>query len=118
MLKQKDKKKKKIQICKCSECGRKFEMPEEFSGTILCEDCDGFMNPLPKMPGKIKEELTTFILLAEEYLKRHYPNKEEPIDIRWSAVFNFANFLDKLMLERYMPMIKKAIKEKGFGDAD
>ena len=52
-----DKKKKKIQICKCSECGRKFEMPEEFSGTILCEDCDGFMNPLSKMPSKIKEKI-------------------------------------------------------------
>ena len=62
----KDKKKKKIKICKCSECGRKFEMPEEFSGTILCEDCDGFMNPLSKIPSKIKSWLAS---LAYKYLE-------------------------------------------------
>ena len=99
----------KIKVAPCYVCG------QGKGHNKALHDAYKFEHP---MPSKIKEELTTFILLAEEYLKRHYPNKEEPIDIRWSAVFNFANFLDKLMLEIYMPMIKKAIKEKGFGDAD
>ena len=36
-----------------------------------------------------------FIEIAESWLKEHYPKDSEEIDPRWSAVFNFALFLDK-----------------------
>jgi hypothetical protein len=39
--------------------------------------------------------------LAMEWLKKHYPDKA-PIDIRWSAVINFAIFLDNLFYSRYL----------------
>jgi len=33
-----------MKICKCVKCKREFEMEDNFMGTILCEDCDPFMN--------------------------------------------------------------------------
>ena len=41
-------------------------------------------------------EWKKFKWLAEDWLKIHYPDKKEPIDIRYSAVINFAIYLDKL----------------------
>lgn len=34
--------------------------------------------------------------IADKWLHDHYPDKKEPVDIRWSAVYNFAKFLDEL----------------------
>jgi len=36
----------------CVSCGREYQMPKGFMGTILCEDCDPFMN------GTMKAKLT------------------------------------------------------------
>ncbi len=33
-----------MKIVKCRKCHAEFQMPDNFSGTILCEDCDPFMN--------------------------------------------------------------------------
>lgn len=34
-------------ISKCSKCGRSFAMSKDFTGTIICEDCDPFMRAAP-----------------------------------------------------------------------
>ena len=34
-----------MKIEKCCKCMREFEMPDSFIGSILCENCDPFMNP-------------------------------------------------------------------------
>ena len=42
----------------------------------------------------INRRTKTFNQIAMEWLKKHYPDKRYPIDIRWSAVINFAIYLD------------------------
>lgn len=37
-----------MKICKCVKCKKEFSMNDNFMGTILCEDCDPFMNPEPQ----------------------------------------------------------------------
>lgn len=34
----------------CVSCGKEFLMPKGFRGTILCEDCDPFMNGVVDKP--------------------------------------------------------------------
>lgn len=43
----------------------------------------------------IKQKKKIFEYLAMRWLETHYPDKEEPIDIRWLGVINFAIWLDK-----------------------
>ena len=47
-------------------------------------------------------EKERFEKLAWEWLKQHYPDKQEPIDIKYSAVLNFAIYLDNLLERRNM----------------
>lgn len=46
-----------------------------------------------------KKENMNYIDIAEKWLKEHYP-KTEIIDIRWSAVLNFALFLEEQMKQK------------------
>ncbi len=43
----------------------------------------------------MKNKTKLFIYLAERWLELHYPDRKEPIDIRWSAILNFAKWLDE-----------------------
>ena len=76
--------KKDIQICKCSKCGYKFEMPINFMGRILCENCDPFMT------NQNKKEI------------------EKPSGIAWFVVYLQSVWLiTKLFLERKYFTIKE-----------
>lgn len=39
---------KTIKTIQCTGCKRPYIMPDEFIGSILCEDCDPAMNPISK----------------------------------------------------------------------
>ena len=45
---------------KCWKCQKEFEMPDDFVGRILCEDCDPFMSSVPSNWERIVGELTDF----------------------------------------------------------
>lgn len=66
--------------CKCRKCHREFDMPDDFIGTILCEDCDPFMNN-----DSISPKYTSGTSDREEFEKWRAGIKDMSVDVIWQA---------------------------------
>lgn len=79
-----------MKVVGCSKCINNFEMPDDFVGTIVCEDCDPFMGDVLYVGGTVNPELIERPQEIADY--RYWRRKERegrlPFSgmLFWSAV--------------------------------
>lgn len=61
-----------MKIRKCSKCGQSFNVSGNFMGTILCEDCDPFMQDVKGLTDNKREEnILAHFIRHERRLAEH-----------------------------------------------
>lgn len=65
-----------MKICKCRKCGTAFEMPDDYRGSILCEECDPAMNPRTDPRDQRIKELEAEVVALKQTVQRQRDERE------------------------------------------
>ena len=92
-----------MKICKCSKCGESFNVSDNFMGTILCEDCDPFMQDVRGDAGKYQDKISAIETALQAVLVNSnnygmHESKWQIVKDKISDAFNALDYLKAVLV--------------------